>query len=620
MRIEAVSIKAVTVAIVAMVGTVAIALSLFAGSYFRQAALDAQMNSMSRVIEVASQEMLRKVRTYTFDLGMKLGHSEQLTQALKRADQDRLVTLLDDPFINGFVGFSNINLVKLRVYNLKLELIGESSAGIDGLDPHLPEYLATTVIKRSNTDRLKAVDALWMSSQGPMHSTLLPLGGLRSLGYLEVIIDPAFNLANIGTITKTPISVFSMSGGEISADEKDRANHYLPVEFTLLMSDGEPAFRIVGYENVAKLNKSMGKTQLVTTSGFLALTLGTLLFALWLFNRFVFIPVDRMIKDMQRVANGQLDLAVNQKGLREISVLAKSFASMAKQVKVRTDDLEQLLDLDNSAILCFGNDGEAIYFNKVAIALFAYSESEISDLELTDLFSKDTIQLIKGLDPAKHLIQKNALTTRLSCTGKDGYVFESDAVINALDIREGIGYAIVLNPIAESTNDLVADYVVSTIEKNERRMHAVEQSLNSILEIASDKRGFASAISDRGQPALPGRSTEDNKRRLREQAVDVMRSALACWEHDLGKNKLDLAEESSIWPVYIDKSTPTTRTLDKYLNIESCPKNPRSQRVIDTAEFVLRQMDKRSTIGRKKLQQALDNFRLLISGLSKASS
>ena len=620
MRIEAVSIKAVTVAIVAMVGTVAIALSLFAGSYFRQAALDAQMNSMSRVIEVASQEMLRKVRTYTFDLGMKLGHSEQLTQALKRADQDRLVTLLDDPFINGFVGFSNINLVKLRVYNLKLELIGESSAGIDGLDPHLPEYLATTVIKRSNTDRLKAVDALWMSSQGPMHSTLLPLGGLRSLGYLEVIIDPAFNLANIGTITKTPISVFSMSGGEISADEKDRANHYLPVEFTLLMSDGEPAFRIVGYENVAKLNKSMGKTQLVTTSGFLALTLGTLLFALWLFNRFVFIPVGRMIKDMQRVANGQLDLAVNQKGLREISVLAKSFASMAKQVKVRTDDLEQLLDLDNSAILCFGNDGEAIYFNKVAIALFAYSESEISDLELTDLFSKDTIQLIKGLDPAKHLIQKNALTTRLSCTGKDGYVFESDAVINALDIREGIGYAIVLNPIAESTNDLVADYVVSTIEKNERRMHAVEQSLNSILEIASDKRGFASAISDRGQPALPGRSTEDNKRRLREQAVDVMRSALACWEHDLGKNKLDLAEESSIWPVYIDKSTPTTRTLDKYLNIESCPKNPRSQRVIDTAEFVLRQMDKRSTIGRKKLQQALDNFRLLISGLSKASS
>jgi len=94
-----------------------------------------------------------------------------------------------------------------------------------------------------------------------------------------------------------------------------------------------------------------------------------------------------------------------------------------------------------------------------------------------------------------------------------------------------------------------------------------------------------------------------------------MGSALACWEHDLGKSKLELAEESRIWPVYIDKSTPTTRTLDKYLNIDSCPKNPRSQRVVDTAEFVLRQMNKKNTVGRKKLQQSLDDFRTLISGM-----
>jgi hypothetical protein len=80
MRIEALSIKAVTVIIFTMIGIVAIVLSLFAGSYFRQAALDAQMNSLSRVIEVASQEVIREVRGYTFDLGMKLGHSKELIQ------------------------------------------------------------------------------------------------------------------------------------------------------------------------------------------------------------------------------------------------------------------------------------------------------------------------------------------------------------------------------------------------------------------------------------------------------------------------------------------------------------------------------------------------------------
>jgi two-component system sensor histidine kinase ChiS len=94
-----------------------------------------------------------------------------------------------------------------------------------------------------------------------------------------------------------------------------------------------------------------------------------------------------------------------------------------------------------------------------------------------------------------------------------------------------------------------------------------------------------------------------------------MLCALACWEHDLGKSKLDLAEESRIWPVYIDKSTPTTRTLDKYLNIESCPRNPRTQRVIDTAEFVLRQLGRRTSAERRTLQQALADFRQLISGI-----
>ena len=97
----------------------------------------------------------------------------------------------------------------------------------------------------------------------------------------------------------------------------------------------------------------------------------------------------------------------------------------------------------------------------------------------------------------------------------------------------------------------------------------------------------------------------------------VMRSALACWEHDGGRSKIDLAEDSMIWPVYIDKSTPTTRTLDKYLNQKTVPKNPRSQRVIDTAEFVLRKCNK-SSAQREELEQALDNLRLILSGKPQA--
>ena len=623
MRIDKLSIKTVTVAIISMVGIVAIVLSLFAGTYFRQAALDAQAISLSRVIEVASQEILREVSKQTFDLGMKLGHNKRLIQALQEtaigSDPGQLVKLLDDPFFSGFVGFAKINLVKLRVYSPDLEIVAESSAGITGLENHLPEYLAARVTQRNKTERLKAIDALWLSAKGPLYSTLVPVGGLRSVGYLEVIIDPAFNLPDIGNITKTPISVFSMAGARLNTTETNDADSSLPVEFILLTSTGQPAFRIVGYEDVSRLSKTMEYTQMVTTGGFLLFTLITLLFALWLFSRFLFVPLGQMVEGMKQIAQGKLNLAVTKKGLREFSTLAKSFESMANQVKIRTNDLERLLDLDNSAILCFGHEGEAVYFNKGAMALFGYPDDEISDLDLDDLFADDIVQLMKDSVRPNDAIQSNALHIQLGCVHKDGHVFKSDAVINPLDVMGGFGYTIVLNPVADENEDRLTHYVVNTIEQSEQRMRAVEQSLNSILEIAKNNPGMISGVGSIERPALPGLKTDNDKRLLREQVVHVMRSALACWEHDLGKAKLDLAEESKIWPVYIDKSTPTTRTLDKYLHIESCPRNPRNQRVIDTAEFVLRQMGRKNTVGRKKLQQALDDFRLLISGMKLTS-
>ncbi|MDQ1362516.1 MAG: two-component system, sensor histidine kinase ChiS [Pseudomonadota bacterium] len=66
--------------------------------------------------------------------------------------------------------------------------------------------------------------------------------------------------------------------------------------------------------------------------------------------------------------------------------------------------------------------------------------------------------------------------------------------------------------------------------------------------------------------------------------------------------------------MYIDKSTPTTRTLDKYLHLDTCPDNPRRQRVIDTAEFVLRKTGHLATPYRDKLLQALEIFRQSLSG------
>jgi len=616
MKIESLSIKSSTIAIFSMIGITAIVLSMFAGTYFKQAALDAQMNSLSRVIEVASQEMLKKVRVHTFDLGMKLSHSQELISMVKAynlsksaINEKHLIELLDDPFVNGFVGVYEIDLNKIRVYNLDLELVSESSAGRKNLDNKLTEFISTMVASRKATDRLKAIDVLWMFDQEPLFSTLVPLGGLRPVGYLEIVVNPVFNLPDIGKITKTPVHFYSMSGEQLDIEDQEITDAYLPVAFTLPASDGTPAFKIVGYENINALNREMNQTQAVTISGFLLLSLCVLLFALWLFNRFLFSPVSQMIDDMQRITHGKLELTVNNKGLREFHIFADAFNSMTEQVRMRTNDLQRLLNLDDSALMCFDHDNDAVYFNEGATSCFGYSSDEIIDLDIDDLFSDDVTALLQSSDAAS---LQGSLHSLLNCKHKDGHVFQCNASINVVDVMGQSGFAIALNT--------KTDKEALPSSQSDQRLNAVEQTLSSLLAFARDNPGAMPGLGNLGLADVNDSESNSQKLLLREHVVKVMNLALACWQHEIGKTKLNLAEESKIWPVYMDKSTPTTRTLDKYLNIELCPKNPRSQRAIDTAEFVLRKPNESKTIKCKELQLALDSFRQLLSGIKSRNN
>ncbi|GAA3932699.1 response regulator [Litoribacillus peritrichatus] len=77
--------------------------------------------------------------------------------------------------------------------------------------------------------------------------------------------------------------------------------------------------------------------------------------------------------------------------------------------------------------------------------------------------------------------------------------------------------------------------------------------------------------------------------------VKAARLAIRVWEKHTGKTKASLAEESKIWRVYIDGGSIKTRTLDKYLNEQTLPKNPRWRSVIKTIDFVLLNCDLEET-------------------------
>ena len=74
---------------------------------------------------------------------------------------------------------------------------------------------------------------------------------------------------------------------------------------------------------------------------------------------------------------------------------------------------------------------------------------------------------------------------------------------------------------------------------------------------------------------------------LREILVRLMTLALQHWKEVTGSNKLELAEQSGIWKVHLDKGYFRVRTLDRYLSVPSLPRYPRWRDVTRTVRFVL---------------------------------
>lgn len=93
---------------------------------------------------------------------------------------------------------------------------------------------------------------------------------------------------------------------------------------------------------------------------------------------------------------------------------------------------------------------------------------------------------------------------------------------------------------------------------------------------------------------------------LHHSLVIAMNLALEAWDGD----KVGLAEQSGLWRVYSDKGSLQTRTLDKYLHLETVPKTPRWRNVVRSLDFVLQHTDRQSPYYQplKQAQQEIQHW------------
>jgi len=342
MKFERLSIKAVTAGILLLLGICSVSLSYVSIPQYRDAALVSQSKSLSRMLEISARKRLQELRKQSIDLGALTQKNREFRFSFKVAAQDsaqsvalgELVERLDEQFRQQYVTTGLVDLLKLRAYDLDFNLVASSAAGSEALTEGMPESLLEQARPRTGAERLKALSVIWNSTTGPAFSALVPIGGLRPMGYLEVVANPVYALQAVAEMVESPLSITSIDGVALHQSENWEYNPDtdLKADYIVAADNGSPALRLSTLEDVEQLYADINATGWMNVAAFSAITLLGIGLALFLFSRLVFGPVLGLVNNLRDCAKGDLTVRVNTSGLKEFHLLGEALSRLIERL------------------------------------------------------------------------------------------------------------------------------------------------------------------------------------------------------------------------------------------------------------------------------------------------
>ncbi len=313
-----------------------------------------------------------------------------------------------------------------------------------------------------------------------------------------------------------------------------------------------------------------------------------------------------------------VDLLRENKGLKG-EILRRKQAE--NQLQLANRQLAGLLNLWEAALLMVNEHDQILYFNQCAEDLFEYQLHEIVNRPLTLLFPTqiDLIRNINGFSSQLQL-QSDMMKSEhrhLTARTANQKPLRLEVIVTPIIVHDQIIYTLICRQLSEKEHEPApAPYEnVQTMERHHQKIQAMRYAFDNALnhlqrtgrkldaELQQIDRGLADALEN-----LPEKELE---RQYRQTIVSLMTNALTCWTESTTEDKIALAEQSGIWRASLDVGTYKTRTLDKYLDIDKLPKNPRWKDVMKTADFVLKKSSK-TLQSHKALNRSLAHFRAIL--------
>ncbi|PMH41215.1 hybrid sensor histidine kinase/response regulator [Vibrio sp. 10N.286.49.B3] len=257
--------------------------------------------------------------------------------------------------------------------------------------------------------------------------------------------------------------------------------------------------------------------------------------------------------EQRRIENHQLQQELKQRALVEANLL-----------ETQGRLLEQL-ESAPEAIVCIRNDNKIRFANDAACKLFKRSQEQLKRSYADEIVAPKFLNLMQLHYCGDIDIYVEDIRQHLSC---DILKLPEGSELHAMYIFD-VGGGVNANRVnkLETAIDALSCYA---FEGDKEKLQLLKELGGEFTRIADKATG-------------EGQNKQDI---MRELLVECMSTSIAYWESVTGKSKFAFAEESGLWRVYLDRSTLQTRTLDKYLRIETLPKTPRWRTVLSSLDYI----------------------------------
>lgn len=278
------------------------------------------------------------------------------------------------------------------------------------------------------------------------------------------------------------------------------------------------------------------------------------------------------------------------------------------QLEQSHNRLHKAIDASPNAIIMLSLDLNIIHANAAS--------SELLDTPVPALLGEQFLPFLASNSQVtlKEFLRSDLSQRKISlevCERAVDVTIQSDENEHALllsfgAINSGAGGQ---NRPSSATKESVFGELLHELSENRKRIEQIE---HTIFELAPDGVKDRSKTGHLSEPSKSNKTEQDDSIRpyatasesgqkgdaapehiqdTAELIVKTMRLAISTWERHAKKSKVDFAEQSRLWSVYLDGNSAKTRTLDKYLSTKSLPSKPRWRSVINSTRFVIEQCE-----------------------------